>query len=259
MSTGPGWNPPDPFAEGGGPFIASGPHGLAVEAILSALGSGERLIHLTGAAGTGKTRVVEAVARAWREPGRRAAICDAGTGLSIPGELARLMSGGTARSIGSGDAWPRLAELARLAKLQRQRWLLVLDRAEAMESAADLSRLSRMDARGGSAVAVLVVRQANDAEPEAIQDDRATMIRLPAMTRTEAALYLAAKLSAGGWPVEQIRRDAVARLHAEARGVPRRLDQLARRVLAASAGRAVSVSDLPALLESADSRNGWAA
>lgn len=255
MPTGPGWDRTDPFAEGAGPFVASGPHGLAVEAVLAALGAGERLIHLTGTTGAGKTRVAAAIARAWREPGRRAAVCDAGTGLSLPGELIRLMSGGTARSSPQRDAWPRLAELARLARLQRQSWLLVVDRVEALETAEDLARLSRLDAAAGSALAVLTVGAECGADSGPCRDDRATIFRLPPLTRTEASQYLSAKLIAGGWGVDQIRPEAVSRLHAEARGVPRLLDRLARRALAEFGHHAITASDVNAMLDA----TGWAA
>lgn len=259
MPTGTGWDRTDPFAEGAGPFVASGPHGLAVGAILAALGSGERLIHLTGASGAGKTRVAAALARAWREPGRRAAVCDAGTGLSLPGELVRLMSGGAALPGLRGDAWPRLAELVRLARLQRQSWLLVIDRVEALESAEDLSRLSRIDAQGGASLVILTVGNDLHVDPEAFRDDRATTLRLPALTRSEAVLYLSAKLNAGGWLVDQFHPGALARLHAEARGVPRLLDRLARRALAAFGNREVSAADIDAMLESAHAPAGWVA
>jgi type II secretory pathway predicted ATPase ExeA len=249
---------PSPFAEGAGPFVAGGPHARAVAAIADAMTSGERLLRLEGAAGAGKSRVAEALARSWREPGRRVALVDAGTGASVADGLARAL-GGSAGPLADGAGWSRLAELARLARVQRGRIVLVVDGAERLPGDADLDRLLRLDPRGGSPIAVLVAsRSPGRADGPDPLDDRAFAVRLPAMTRSEAADYLAAKLTAGGRDPTAIEPGAVARLHAASRGLPRALDRLARRALAAAGDRPVTAADIAALLDAEDAA-AWAA
>jgi type II secretory pathway predicted ATPase ExeA len=248
----------DPFAEGAGPFVAVGPHARAVEAIAAALASGERLICLDGAPGAGKSRVLEAAARAWREPGRRVAMVDAGTGLNLADGLARALGGGPGARLPDGSGWARLAELARLARVQRQRLLLVVDGAERVATPGDLDRLGCIDARGGSPVALLLAARDGDGPGFAALDDRATALRLLPLTRGEAAAYLAAKLSSGGREAGAIAPGAVSRLHAAARGRPRALDRLARRALAAAGGGVVAAADVDAML-AADEAAGRAA
>ena len=67
------------------------------------------------------------------------------------------------------------------------------------------------------------------------------MIRLPALTRSEAEQYLAAKLAAAGRDEPTFTPRALNRLHACSLGIPRGLDRLASLALMAGALRGLEI------------------
>jgi type II secretory pathway predicted ATPase ExeA len=108
----------------------------------------------------------------------------------------------------------------------------------------DLERLEHLDPHPQANVTVLLAyRTGLDDELPAIHAPAPweLVIRIPALTRSDAATYVTAKLAAAGRPEPAFTPRAISRLHAAAAGNPRTLDRLAALALMVGALRRLEI------------------
>ncbi|HEV3164850.1 MAG TPA: AAA family ATPase [Isosphaeraceae bacterium] len=234
----------DPFVEADSPFVATPMHAEAVARLVHVIEAGHRLGILKAPAGLGKTRALTEALTATRGSARRVALVSSpadGTALiaELAERLGRRVPLGSPRSL----AWRRLAEAVRLCHWQGIDVLLAIDDCHHLATALDridLERLIHVAPRSEARVTVLQVgREPGLESPVAV--DWALSICLAPLTRSEAELYITAKLAVAGRAGLTFTPRALTCLHALSGGVPRGLDRLASLALIAGAARGLEV------------------
>lgn len=231
----------DPFRDGTPPFVPTPGHAEAVERLRHAITSGERTTIVRAPAGLGKTTVLREALRLVRRPNLRVA-CVSGPidGPELLGGLAEGLGG--RRHPGRAAAWRGLVDAARVCRWQGSAVVLAVDDSHLPADAQDrldLARLAHIDTRPGANLTVILSgRESEEDEPSC---PWGLTIRLPPLSRAEAAVYLEAKLTAAGREGATFTPRAVTRLHALCSGVPRGLDRLASLALMAGALRGLEV------------------
>jgi MSHA biogenesis protein MshM len=230
----------DPFAARDVPFVPTPGHAEAEARLIHAIEAAERSTCLRAAPGLGKTLVLSRALERTRDPSRR--IARVAGPVDGPSVLAALADGlharlpaGTSRPL----AWKRLADAVRLGRLQGLHVVLAIDDCHLLADAddrLDLERLVHLDPHPRARLTVVQVgRGPSGGDPDRGPWELA--IRLPPLTRSEAARYLTAKLAAAGRDEPVFTSRAITRLHALSGGNPRGLDRLAALALMAGALR----------------------
>jgi type II secretory pathway predicted ATPase ExeA len=242
----------DPFAGRATPYVPVAPHEEALARLESAISSGQRRVVLQGCAGLGKSLILARALARTRSPAQRAAF------LSSPADGSALFAGLAERlgrrvppGASRGRAWKALEEAVRLCRWQRLRVVLVIDNCHLLTDRTDrvdLERLTHLDFHPDARMTVLqAYRTALDRELETAPEPHAAappwepLIRLAALTRSDAETYLNAKLSAAGRCGPTFTPRAITRWHAAAMGNPRTLDRLAALALVAGARRGLEI------------------
>jgi type II secretory pathway predicted ATPase ExeA len=225
----------DPFLSPASPFVPTPGHAEAVARLVDAIATGQPRASLRAEAGRGKTVVVTQALADSRDPRRRIALVRAPIdGAAL---LAGLASGLGATRFNPSDrasAWRALAETLRLCHWQKLHAVLVVEDAHLLANRVDLDRLNHADPHPSSRVTVIQTgRDAPDGDQS--EADWLLAIRLPALTRTETADYIATKLGAAGRDDLRFTPRAVGRLYDLSRGNPRGIDRLASLALRAAA------------------------
>ena len=235
----------DPFLCGDAPYVPLASHEEAVARLVHTIEAGQRLAIVRAPAGLGKSRVLARALAEVRSPSRRVAP------LSSPIDGAGLLAGlaqrlGIRVPAGSGrsTAWRALGDAVRLCRWQRLQVVLAVDDCQVLVDATDrldLERLVHLDPHPEARLTVVqVFRTPADGEP-ASATPWELVIRLPALTRSEAERYLAAKLAAVGRDEPTFTPRALSRLHQRSEGIPRGLDRLASLALMAGASRGLEI------------------
>jgi type II secretory pathway predicted ATPase ExeA len=238
----------DPFAGHATPYVPVAPHEEVLARLEGAIAGGRRHVLLRGGAGLGKSLILARALARTRSPAQRAAL------LSSPGDGGALFAGlaerlGRRAPVGAnrGLAWKALEEAVRLCRWQRLHVVLVIDDCQHLTGRADrldLERLAHLDPHPDGKVTVLqAYRTELDPEQElhAAAAPWELVIRLPALTRSDAETYLTAKLAAAGRSGPTFTPRAITHLHAAATGNPRALDHLAALALTEGAFRGLEI------------------
>ncbi|HWE38439.1 MAG TPA: ATP-binding protein [Isosphaeraceae bacterium] len=220
----------DPFADAGSAFVATPAHVEATERLAFAVEAAERLAVLEAPAGLGKSVVLaRAFARAKGPSRRLARVVGPADGDALATGLAEALG---RRVSGRDSAWRRLAEALRLCRAQRLAVTLAIDDAHALADPDAIDRLLRLDP---AATLLLVGRGPLPEAPWSLR------VRLAALTRSEADLYLSQKLTFAGRPEPTFTPRAVTLLHSLSAGNPRGLDRLAALSLLAGSARRLEI------------------
>jgi type II secretory pathway predicted ATPase ExeA len=224
------------------------PHEEALLRLEATIASGRGRAVLQGRAGLGKSRVLAQALARTRGPAQRAAF------LSSPGDGGALFAGLAERlghqapaGASRGLAWKALEEAVRLCRWQRLRVVLVIDDCQHLTERADrldLERLAHLDPHPDAHVTVLQAYRTEldpEQEPPAMAAPWELLIRLAALTRSDAETYLGAKLAAAGRSGPAFTPRAITHMHAAATGNPRTLDRLATLALTAGALRGLEL------------------
>lgn len=218
----------DPFDPADPGWVPTPPHERAVAELAGRILDGAAgRIHLLGPGGIGKSRVLGEMARRCRRPGLRIPLAIGP--LSYPDLCARWaiqLSGAWAPADDSAPG--RLADAIRLCRLQGESVVLAWD-SGAHDPALDVPVPARTP--------LVIASRAEGGVRGGIA--------IPPLTRSEAGEYLGARLARAGRDAPAFDPEALTRLHARARGIPSRLDRLAREALkaAAAAGRGLAIAE----------------
>ncbi len=230
----------DPFPGRPGPFVATPTHAEAAARLVHSIESGARSATLEAGPGLGKSTILARAIEATRGPGRRfARAVGPVDGANLFAQLAVDLGARLPADPGRAASWRALVDAVRLCRWQKIQVVLAVDSAEAIEGDAgrlDLDRLEAVDP--GPAARLTVLRVGRPAGASADSADRADWslpIRLAALTRGEAAAYLAARLAHAGLDRPAFEPRALARLHLHSCGIPRGIDRLAALAMMAAA------------------------
>lgn len=240
----------DPFPGVGSSYVSVAPHDEAVARLVYTIESGQRRALVRAATGLGKSTVLARALAETRSPGRRAVFLACPTDgaallAGLAGALGRRVPAGASRA----SSWKALDEAVRLCRWQRQRVVFAIDDCQFLTDRPDrldLERLAHLDPGPGTRPTVLQAFRVDEDEdevnaPAASIDPWGLMIKLPALTRGDAAVYLAAKLAAAGRDEPTFTPRAIDRLHSASAGNPRGLDRLAALALMAGGLRRLEI------------------
>lgn len=232
----------DPFSEGEVHVPLPG-HEEAVARLIHAIETPQGPTFLIAGAGLGKTCVLRRAIAESRSARRRVAWASHPLdGLALWNDLADRLGAPPEPGRDRAAAWRALERAARVRALQGQRVVFAIDGAENLLDESvwpDVERLTLIDGGDDAPPALLLTARGDDAFGSPLP--WSLSIRLAPLTRSETALYLAAKLKDAGGSEHLFTPRAIVRLHAAARGAPRGLDRLASLSLTAAASRGLEV------------------
>lgn len=232
----------DPFLDGEA-YVPLPGHEEAVARLIHAIETPQGPTLLTAGAGLGKTNALRRAIAESRSARRRVALASHPLdGLALWNDLAERLGAPPEPGRDRAAAWRALERAARVRALQGQRVVFAIDGAENLldESAwPDVERLALIDGGDNAPPALLLTARGDAAFGSTVP--WSLSISLSPLTRSETALYLAAKLKDAGGSEHLFTPRAIVRLHAAARGVPRGLDRLASLSLTAAASRGLEV------------------
>jgi MSHA biogenesis protein MshM len=236
----------DPFLEGAPPYVPVAPHEEAVARLVDAIETGQKRAVVRAGAGLGKSSVLARALSQNRGPWRRSALVSSPTdGASLLAGLAEGLGRRAPASAGRAQGWKTLAEAVKLCRWQRQRVVLAIDDCQSLSDPSDrldLARLTHLDTHPDARLTIVQTSRTGEAdEPTTPADPWELLIRLPALTRTDAEDYLTAKLASAGRDDPTFTPSAVQRLHLISAGSPRGLDRLASLALMAGAVRGLEI------------------
>ncbi len=223
-------------------YFESATHRKAMSYLGYGLAQGEGFIVVTGEIGAGKTTLVGHL-MATVDPARVNAVQI--TSTQLEGDDILRMAG---HSLGiQVEGLEKSAILARLEKLLQdrarigQRTLLVVDEAQNLPNSAleELRMLSNFQAGANAAMQIFLLGQPefrdrlnNAPELEQLRQRVIATHHLTTMSETEIGPYLQHRLKLVGWTGRpQFTEAAIATLHEQSGGLPRKLNTLASRVL----------------------------
>ena len=236
----------DPFLGAGSTYVSVAPHDEAVARLVDTIETCQRRAELRADAGLGKSSVLARALAETRGPWRRAVLLSSpidGAGLlsALAEGLGRRVPPGASR----GVAWKSLDEAVRICRWQRQRVILAIDDCQHLAEPADrldLERLAHLDSHPETRLTILQAYRTDEAEePSVVPTPWELSIRLPPLTRSDAEVYLTAKLASAGRDEPVFTPRAIQRLHLVSAGNPRGLDRLASLALMAGALRGLEI------------------
>lgn len=228
-------------------FYASRGHTRAMTHLTFGLEEGDGFVVITGEIGAGKTTLIEHLLTTI-DP-ERYAIARIATTRLAPDDLFRLAVAGLGVEIGAAGGGPAPDRAVLLLRFEAaldalraagRRAVLIVDEAQNLSHAAleELRMLSNLAADGQTALQTILLGQ-----PEfrsilagpALDQLRQRVIasfHLAPLAPDETRAYLEHRLGTVGWTGRPaLDADAVAAVHAETGGVPRRINRLFARVL----------------------------
>lgn len=241
----------DPFRAPGSPYVPTSGHDEAVARLVATIESAQRLAVVRGEEGSGKSTVIARAVSETRSPLRRVARSVSQLeGSAVIAALASGLGGRVAPDASRSGAWKSLTDAVRLARLQTQHVVLVVDDAHLLHEGpdtADIERLLHLDSAAGSRLTVIIATRQQAAEDTSSwarsRSGWPLAASVPPLTRSETALYIAAKLAAAGRDEPAFTPSAVDVLHQLSRGLARSLDRLATLALmAGAAGQSVTIT-----------------
>ena len=230
---------------------------------------GEGFITITGESGAGKSTLVEHLL-AHIDRARLNAISLVST--QVEGDdVLRLVAQGLGLAIAAVDK-ARLLDAVedRLEREHRagRRTLLIVDEAQSLPASAleDLRMLSNFQIAGRSLIQIVLLGQPEFRDQLAspgLEPLRQRVIathHLDAMGADEVEAYVRHRLGVVGWQgLPDFSADAFAAIHAETGGIPRRVNQLANRLLLYAAVEGLDTVTVEAIAAAAADLNGDAA
>ncbi len=232
----------DPFASGSGCFVPIPSHVEAIARVVHAIKSREPRVQVRAPAGLGKTVVLNRVLAAVRSPDlciARGIAADSDRWLD---DLARALGARSPAEFDRPAAWKRLAEAAKLRRIQGQGVVFAIDDRHELDDgiAPEMDRLARsIDPHPGARVTVLEFGRPTSRQSS--QEPWILKVRLAPLTRTETTLYIDAKLAAAGRMDPTFTPRAINKLHALSAGNPRGIDRLAGLALLAGAMKRLEI------------------
>lgn len=231
-----------PFDRDIAPFLAIPGRIEVVDELLSEVVADAPMLQILGASGMGVSSVWREVSKRAKSPNRRVSAATAsGDRLTLYRELARNIGVSTTRLLTEPEIWRGLQQALETARRQGFSVLVAVDDVQTlMDDPGALDRLKIFERDG---VSLLVAGRCSGFE-------QAVQVELPALTRSQAVIFLNLKLKDAGRDGSLFRPEALARLHAEARGIPAALENLAERALrlgAAKGAEAVSLAIVEAI------------
>ncbi len=196
----PGLGSPFPITIGPEQAVAHRGWIEARDRVLSVLLAGRGLVLLLGAPGTGKTLLLQEIARTLRADGTDVLLLPRGD-LVIDAAEAELADAGAGR----------------------RRRAVLIDEADRTTEAA-LDHLGRLGTR---AFVLAGTRDPGDEQPGGSPTAAATVVRLAALPPGEVGAFVAARLAQSGLGTDLLTEGAVAQLAEHSGGVPRVLNMLA--------------------------------
>ncbi len=237
----------DPFAGAAAPYVPVPPYEEAVARLVDTIETGRRRAVLRAGAGLGKSLILARALAETKSPTRRAAFVSSPTdGATLLAGLAHALGRHIPAGASRGRAWKALDEAVRLCRWQRLPVILAIDDCQHLTEHADrldLDRLVHLDPHPQARLTVLLAFRTDDDEPASWSAAAPweLVIRLPALTRSDAEAYLTTKLELAGRPGPTFTPRAINRLHAASAGNPRTLDRLASLALMAGALRRLEI------------------
>lgn len=240
-----------PFRETRDPrfFFCSPSHDEALARMQFLADQQRRLGVLLGAAGVGKSRVLQVLTDRLRRQGRDVALLSA-QARDLPEflwQLAAQLGCNPASTSSEGQLWRRVTENLGQRRMLRTPVLVLIDDAEsaAPELQAGLLRLLHGEGHPENWATYVL---AADSERYRKLDQRLLELAelrmdLEPWTTAETQAYLQFVSRSAGAVRELFQKDAMVRLHDAAQGVPRRVAQLADLVLLAGAGQGLDMID----------------
>jgi type II secretory pathway predicted ATPase ExeA len=241
----------DPFLDPGSPYVPLRTHEQAVARLVQAIESCQPSVVIQAPEGLGKSRMLKRALMLTRSPSRRIAfVASPIDGAGLFGGLAEGLGARVAPAASRAAAWKALSDAARICRCQRLQVILAVDGCENLQDPADVidvHRLTHLDPHHDARVTVVQATRVEDGR------DVGTMpggpaLRLLRLTRSEAELYLVAKLADAGRETRAFTTRAVHRLHAYSGGSPRTLNSLASASLMAGATQGLDLVS-PELVE----------
>jgi type II secretory pathway predicted ATPase ExeA len=236
----------DPFAGPGTPYVPLSAHEEAVARLVDTVETGQRGAVLRAGDGLGKSVVLARALAETRGPSRRAVLLSGpGDGAGMLASLAEGLGRRVPPGAGRGPCWKALDEAVRLCRWQRLGVVLAVDDCQHLTDPSDrldLERLTHLDPHPETRLTVLLAfRTVEDDGSSPAAPPWELRVRLPALTRGDAEVYLGVKLAAAGRDVPTFTPRAIQRLHAASGGNPRGLDRLASLALRAGALRGLEI------------------
>lgn len=231
-------------------FYASSVHARAYAHLTYGLAQREGFVIITGEVGAGKTTLVERLCAELDPAGF--AIARIMTTQVSGDDLLRLVADAFGAPSEGDKASVLRGIIARLRQAER-RYLLIVDEAQALHTNAleELRMLSNFQAGGHALLQIFLLGQPEfrdrlhgSARLEQLRQRVIATHHLDPMGPDEVAAYLQHRLSVVGWKGRpDFTDEAIVALYAGSDGVPRRLNQLAGRVMLHGAIEQLEVID----------------
>jgi type II secretory pathway predicted ATPase ExeA len=229
----------NPFAESDRVYVPVPGHDEAIAQLVHAVAQSQALAIVAAPAGVGKSTVLgRAVALALTPERRVVASGCPRDGVNIYACLAERLGQRIGRSADRYEAWRALDRALRRHALNGFQVVFAIDEcAEDLDAATrrDLESLTGLGVTAGARLTILRAERITSGNDPLFDFDRATVIELKQLTRSEADRYVAAKLESAGRRERIFTPRAITRLHALAMGNARSLGRLASSCLATAA------------------------
>lgn len=231
-------------------YFASPGHEEALARMHFLIEEHRRLGLLLGTAGSGKSLLLEIIARrvrAWRRPVAKASLLGAD-----PVDFLRTMAEGLHVLVPNGASnwqiWQRLERRFQENRYQRLETVFLLDDADQAEPdvLTQVARLTKHDLTADSRLTLILAGRTDRMGRigETLLDLADLRIDVPAWEPEDTEGFLARALELEGGPSTLFNREATQRVHELADGSPRRVRQLADLALLSAAGLDLETIDV---------------
>jgi MSHA biogenesis protein MshM len=235
----------DPFAGPESPYVPLPSHEEAVARLVHTIETSQRRVIFTGAAGLGKTIVLQRAISETLSPRRRfATVSCTGEGPLLLAQIVERLGARIDREPSRLGVWRSLERALRVSSLLGFQIVLAIDDCSRLTTNAarrDLDSLVHLGATASADLTIIQLERAEGHHESQTSGSWILAITLKPLTRSQAESYLTAKLARAGCTERIFTSRAVTRLHALSGGVPRKLQELAMLCLLAGAARGLEV------------------
>lgn len=203
------------------------PHGTAQEEALARLlfliDERRQFGALTGAAGTGKSCLLQLAKTYSQRHGHKSMVVDASGmgGSEFAASVANEALGGDEIDVDPTRCWPRIQQQLRALALISQPATVLIDHFDlAAESlAGSIRRLTNLSAQAGAELTILVAARTPQQVSE-LRDEMDLCVELAGWSADETSQFIMSRLQAAGANTTIFLPDAVSHVHALAAGNP---------------------------------------